>query len=212
MVIGSRVPQSYITHIRDVALLPGEQIRHVFSPYPGLTQEPPVRGKMLVTTNQRILAFSQEDGRRQTYLVPVEELKGVVVKSGGRSYASLFQGLLLVVGGIFVYLALAYWLTGQFNGPSVPVLNMDIGAILVLLALLIGVVLIGRYYLAKEDGSVIFQGSGWVFTFPYQGAQAGEEIYQVVNSVFAARQSHDGFTVPSGEQLQRPKPESTEGM
>jgi len=103
--------------------------------------------------------------------------------------------LLLIIGGIF----LAYWLTGQFSGPSVPVLKMDTGPLLVLIVVLIGLVLIGRYYFAKEDGSVIFQGSNWVFAFPYRSDRAGQDIYQVVNSVFAARQARNGYSVPGEE-------------
>ncbi len=199
MINGTPGQQSYITHIREVALLSGERIIQVFCPDRGLTQEPPVRGKVLVTTNQRILAFSRDDDRNETYLAPVEELKGVAVKTGDRSYSSLFQGLLLIIGGIFLYLVLAYWLTGQFTGPSVPVLNMDTGPLMVLIVVLIGLVVIGRYYFAREDGSVIFQGSSWVFAFPYRSDRARQDIYQVVNSVFAARQARNGYSVPAEE-------------
>ncbi len=199
MINGTSGRQSYITHVREVALLSGERIIQVFCPDRGLTQEPPVRGKVLITTNQRILAFSRDDDRNDTYLVPIEELKGVAMKTGDRSYGSLFQGLLLIIGGIFLYLVLAYWLTGQFTGPSVPVLNMDTGPLMVLIVVLIGLVVIGRYYFAREDGSVIFQGSNWVFAFPYRSDLARQDIYQVVNSVFAARQARNGYPVPAEE-------------
>lgn len=185
--------ESYLTHIRDVALLSGEKVTHAFSPSLGLTKEPPVGGRLLITTNQRILAFSQEDGKDETYLVPVEELKGVVVKSGARGSSSLLQGLVLVVGGLAIYLIVAYWLTGRFDGPTVPIIKMDFGAIMVLLAILAGLLLIGKYYFDKEGGSVTFQGSNWVFTFPYSGGQTKEQVYQVVNTVFLARRPHDGY-------------------
>ena len=199
MINGMPGRQSYITHIRKVALLSGERIVQVFCPDRGLTQEPPIQGKVLITTNQRILSFSRDDDRDETYLVPIEELKGVAVKTGDRSYSSLFQALLLIVGGIFLYLVVAYWLTGQFSGPSVPVINMDTGPLMILIVALIGLALIVRYYVGKEDGSVIFQGSSWVFAFPYQSDRARQDIYQVVNSVFAARQAHNGYSVPAEE-------------
>ena len=191
---GSPTVETYITHIRDVALLPGERVTHVFSPSQGLTGEPPVDGQVLITTNQRIMAFSQEDGREQTYLVPVEELKGVVVKAGSRASGSLLQGLVLAVGGLFVYLIVAYWLTGRIDGPNVPIINIDVGAIMVLLAIVAGVLLIGKYYFVKEAGSVTFQGSNWVFTFPYKSDWAREQVYQVVNTVFVSRRSSDGYS------------------
>ena len=181
--------QSYITHIREVALLSRERIIQVFSSDQGLTKEPPVHGKVLITTDQRILAFSRGDDRNETYLVPIEELNGVVVKTGDRSYGSLFQWLILSIGGVFLYLVVAYWLTGAFTGPSVPLINIDAGPLVVLIVVLVGLVLIGRYHFAREDGSVIFQGSNWMFAFPYQSAGARHDVYQVVNGVFAARQA-----------------------
>ena len=196
MISGTPGQQSYITHIREVALLSGERVIQVFCPDRGLAQEPPVRGKVLITTNQRILAFSRDD-RNETYLVPIEELKGVAVKTGDRSYGSLFQGLLVIIGGIFLYLVAAYWLTGHFTGGSVPVLNISTGSLMVLIVVLIGLALIVRYYFGREDGSVIFQGSGWVFAFPYQSDRARQDIYKVVNSVFAARQARNGYSVPA---------------
>ena len=200
MINGTPGQQSYITHVREVALLSGERISRVFCPDRGLTQEPPVRGQLLIITNQRILSFSRDDDRNETYLVPIEELKGVAVKTGDRSYGALFQGLLLIIGGIFLYLVLAYWLTGQFTGPSVPVLNMDTGPLMVLIMVLIGLVLIVRYYFARDDGSVIFQGSSWVFAFPYRSDRARQEIYQVVNSVFAGRQARNGYPEPPKDE------------
>jgi hypothetical protein len=196
---GSSAKDSYITHIRDVALLPGEKVSHVFSPSQGLTEEPPVNGQVLITTNQRILVFSQEDGRDETYLVPVEELKGVVVRSGDRSYGSLLQGLVLVVGGLFIYLVVSYWLVPRFEGPNVPVINMSVGSIMVFLAILAGVLLIGKYYFVKEASSVTFQGSNWVITFPYQSGQSREQVYRVVNTVLLARRSRDGYPAAKEE-------------
>ena len=196
---GSPISDSYITHVRDVALLTGETVTHVFSPTRGLTEEPPVDGHLLITTNQRILAFSQEDGRNETYLVPVEELKGVVVKSGARGPISLLQGLGLVVVGLAIYLFAAYQLTGQFAGPDVPFIKIDLGAFMVLLAIIAGLLLIGKYYFVKEGGSVTFQGSNWVFTFPYGGDLARDQVYQVVNTIFQARRSRNGYSMVRDE-------------
>ena len=202
----SRMPEqrSYITHVREVALLSGERIVQVFCPDRGLTQEPPVRGKILITTNQRILAFYRDDDRNETNLVPIEELNGVAVKTGDRSYGSLFQGLLLIIGAIFLYLVVAYWLTGRFTGGSVPVLGISWGSMMVLMLVLIGLGLVARHYFGKEDGSIIFQGSSWVFAFPYQSDRSRQDIYTVVNSVFAARQARNGYSVPAEESPRLP--------
>ncbi len=189
---------SYLTHIRDVALLPGERVTHVFSPSAGLSDEPPVEGQLLITTDQRILAFSQEDGKAQTHIVPVEELAGVLVRSGARGFGSLLQGLVVVVGGLVIYLVVAYWLTGHIDGPSVPFIGMDMGPLILLLAVIAGAVLVGRYYFVKDTGSVVFQGRNWLFAFPYHSDKSKLQVYQLVNTAFVARRSLNGHQVDLG--------------
>ena len=181
--------RSYVTQIRDVALLDGEQVGHVFCPETGLTREPPATGRVLVTTNQRILAFSVDDGGRETFMVPVEELQGVSVKSAVRTPAALVQGIMLIAGAVLIYLMVSYWLVDRIQIREIPVINMSPGALLLFVAALIGAFLIGKHYFTKEEGAVTFQGGNWTFSFPYKGDDATIEIYQVVNSVFADRRA-----------------------
>ena len=194
MFNGSNATENGLTHIRNVALLPGETIRHVFSPKLGLMHKPPENGQLLVATSQRVLAFCHHDGRNEIFLVSVGELQSVALKARSRTATSMVQGALLAVGGILLYVAVAYWLTGRFDGPSVPVINMDVAPLLMLLLTLVGVAPVGRHYFSKQDGSVTFQGSNWTFAFPYRGDKAGQDIFQVVNTVFAVRQSHDSHS------------------
>jgi len=183
---------NYLTRVRDVTLLPGEKVTQVFSPEDGLVSEPLREGQLLIATNQRIISFGEDHGRTETVLVPIEELKGVTVKTGPQSSLNLFQGLLLAVGGIFAFLIVGYWLAGQVNGPNVPIIGIDLLPFLAMVAIVWGAVLIGRYYFAKEDNLVTFQGSNWVFTFPYRGEKAESEVYQLVNTLFANRHPHNG--------------------
>ena len=178
--------------VRGVALLPGETITCVFSPERGSISEPLPNGRMLVATNHRLIAFCREDGRDETFMAMVEEIQSASVIPAQRRWASLFQGALLAVAGILFYLVVAYWLTGQLDGPTVPVINVDMGPLALLLALLGAAVLMGRHYLVTEDGSVSFQGSDWRLDFPYRSGRASRGIYQVVNRLFAARQRSDG--------------------
>lgn len=179
--------------IRGVALLPREKITHVFSPELGLTPEPPANGPVLIATNQRMIAFYRNDGRNDTVLVPVEELKGVTVKSRTRSSASIAQGILLIAGSIILYLAVAYWLTSRFDGPTVPPVRMDLAPFLVLVISVIVVAVVSRNFFAKEDGAVTFQGTNWSFAFPYRGVRAGQEIREVVNTLFVNRLLNNGY-------------------
>ncbi|MCH7737082.1 MAG: hypothetical protein IH872_06740 [Chloroflexi bacterium] len=195
---GPEKPLSGIT-IRKVGLLSGESVSHTFCPEEGLVATPPEAGRMLLLTNQRVIAFGQSDGMRQTVLMPLEEVKAVAVNVGHRSKGTLFQGGLMVVAAVFFYVLLAYWLTGRIDGPTVPIIRMDLVAFVVFLAVLTGVALLAQVYFAKPDGEVTFQGDGVKLTFPFRGETAEDEIYQVVNAAFAARQ-----TVVGESRLQYP--------
>lgn len=173
--------------VRNVALLPGETLDNIFSPELGLTQHTSAKGQLLVATNQRVLAFCRNEGRDETYMIPISDLQGVAVKARTRTTASVVQGTLLLLGGILLYLAIAYWITGRVEGSSIPFINMEVVPFLVFLIALIGVGLVAWHYFGTEDGSVTFQGSNWNFAFPYRGHRAGQELQLVVDSIFAAR-------------------------
>ena len=192
MLDGFETTENGVTQIRDIALLPGETIDRVFTPGQGLTDQPPATGQLLVATNLRVLAFCRTDGRNETFMVPMAELKGVAVSARSRTVLSVIQGVLLSLGGLILYMAVAYWLTGQFNGPSIPALRMDLAPFLALLIALGVLAAIGRHYFTKVDGTVTFRGSNWTFAFPYRGERAGREIYEVVNSVFLNRHWENG--------------------
>ncbi len=199
MYTGYHRLKSYLTQVRDVPLLPAEKVTHVFLPEEGLVKEPTVAGRLLITTNQRIISFAQGERQNETMLVPVEELKGVVVKKAVRNSGSLIQGLLLLAAGLFIYLVLSYWLTGRFDGPKIPYINLDVGPLIILVGLLWGGWLVSRHYFIRGAGWVSFQGSNWVFTLPYSGEKAGEEVYQLLNTVFASRAQLNGVHPPQLE-------------
>ena len=123
------VPKGYLTQIRNVGLLPGEWVNHVFCPDRGLVPEPPGAGQALVATNRRILAFNLGEQKSDTFIAPLDDLRGVSLNPGMRNPGSVLQGTLLILGAMFIYLVLAYWLTGTFEGPNVPFINIDLGAL-----------------------------------------------------------------------------------
>ena len=183
------VPSFSGTMVRKIALLSGESISHTFSTELGLVQQPTEEGRMLVLTNRRVIAFGQSDGMRESVLIPVEAVKAVAVHAGRRDKGNLFQGGLMIVAAVFFYVLLAYWLTGRIGGPTRPIIRMDLVAFLVFLAILTGVAMMAQMYFSKSDGEVTFQGEGVKVTFPFRGDTAEDDIYQVVNAAFAARQT-----------------------
>ena len=192
------VHECYLSQIRNVALLPGEWVNHVFCPMEGLVPEPPAAGQTLVATNQRILAFNLGDRKSDLFVAPLDDLRGVSLNPGVRSPGSVLQGTLLILGAMFIYLVLAYWLTGTFEGPNVPIINMDLGALVVLAAAIVGAIYIGRQYFTRQWGTVTMHGTNWSFTFPFLGGAPGREIYQVINSAFADRQANVNRSVGLG--------------
>lgn len=175
--------------IRQVALLPAETPTHIFSGADGLTSGPPATGPLLVVTNQRLIAFCNAEGKQETYLVPMNEVKHVVVKAGSRSASMLLQGSLMVVAGIFIYLVLGYWLTDQIEGPTIPVLHMDVAPFIALIIVLTGLTMIAQVYFTKPEGTVTVQGDRLQFIFPFHGDDALRQIFEVVNTAFATRQT-----------------------
>ena len=180
------------TKIRKVGLLSGETVTHTFYPEEGLIPQPRDQGRMLVLTNQRVIAFGNRNGVKETVLMPVDEVKAVAVIAGLRSKFMLFQGGLIMIAGVVIYVLLAYWLTGRIDGPTIPIIRMDLVAFLVFLAILSSVGIMSQFYFSKPDGEVTFQGDGVKLAFPFRGETAEDDIYQVVNATFAARQSMMG--------------------
>jgi len=193
-------PLNYLTQVRDVGLLSGEKVVCLFAPEAGIVPEPTTEGRLLVTTNQRIISFEEGQSDQETMLIPVEELKAVSVRSGSRNSLSWTQGLLMVAGGLVNYLVVSYWLTTRFDGPSVPLINVDLAPLVVLLALLTAGWIAWQHYFASEGGSIRFQGSDWSLSLPYPGETAGEEVYQMINLTFSARNGRSSRYTAAGDR------------
>ena len=176
-------------YVRNVALLPGESTSLHFTPDEGLVLAPLEIDRLLVLTNQRLIAFEQHEGMSETVIIPVEEVKGVEVKRGARSKGTMLQGALIMVGAVTFYVLISYWLTGKIDGPTVPIIRMDLVALIVFLAVLFGVGMMAQIYFGKPDDEVTFQGDGVSLTFRFNGESSKEDVFEVVNTAFAARQT-----------------------
>jgi hypothetical protein len=94
----------------------------------------------------------------------------------------------MVGAAVILYILLAYWLTGRIDGPTVPIIRMDLVAFIVFLGVLSGVGLLAQIYFSKPDGEVTFQGDGVKVTFPFRGETAESDVFKVVDAAFVARQ------------------------
>jgi hypothetical protein len=101
----------------------------------------------------------------------------------------MLQGALIMVGAVTFYVLISYWLTGKIDGPTVPIIRMDLVALIVFLAVLFGVGMTAQIYFGKPDDEVTFQGDGVSLTFRFNGESSKEDVFEVVNTAFAARQT-----------------------
>ena len=162
---------SFIKQIRKVPLLPNEAINCIVSARNGIIREPERTGRLLVTTNQRIMLFSHGARERTTILLPIEKLTGHSLTEKDKSPVSLFQGLMVLTAGVLIYLFCGYWLSDHLDGPNIPLINMDLWAVILLASLITGGWLIWKYYFSKEGFQITFKGSGWSYDFEYRGPE-----------------------------------------
>ena len=188
--------------IREVALLPLEKVTHVFAPDAGLVAGPHPTGQLLVLTSRRLIAFCEAEGRIETHVVPTTAIKHVTVEARAHSNATLFQGILMVICGIFVYLALGYWLTGRIDGPTIPVIHMDIAPLIALILVLTGGVVMVQVFLTRPQGAISFQGEGLRFSFPFRGESAQRHVFDLANAAFRDRYGAGDRNDWEGEQFE----------
>ena len=175
--------------IRGVVLARDEKITRVLLPDEGLSDTLPSSGQALILTNRRLIAFRGIEGFRDTHVAGVSQISQSSVRTGQRNWTAIFQGLLMMVAGGFLYLVVGYWLAGQISGPNVPVLNIDVAPLIALLLILAGLLVLLQNYFTRPAGAVVFRGAGVEIAFPFRSALDLGQIYGFVELVRVAQQS-----------------------
>ena len=199
MIDQARPVMNYLSRVRGIRLLPQERVARVFSLEEGLLDEPSGSGQLLIATNQRILFFRDDGNAREATLLPVEELKGVVMDTSQKGTLSPIRGILTLVGALAFYLLVAYWMAGQLDGPFVPGLNMDFVPFILLAAILVGGWLYWRHNVRRAGGKVTLQGSNWSLSFTVLGAERIPDINEVGESLFNCRQERWDYLLRTQE-------------
>ena len=179
--------QAAAVRLREVALARDEAVSLVFLPDKGLVDEVPRSGQALILTNHRIIAFRGVEGFRDTHMALASEISQWSVRTGQRNWGAILQGLMIMVGGGFLYLIVGYWLAGQVSGPNVPVLNIDVAPLIALLIILAGLFILASNYFTRPAGALIFRGTGVEIAFPFRSSLALGEVYDFVDRVHSAR-------------------------
>ena len=173
--------------LREVALARDEAVSLVFLPDKGLVDQIPRSGQALILTNHRIIAFRGVEGFRDTHMALASEISQCSVRTGQRNWGAILQGLMIMVGGGFLYLIVGYWLAGQVSGPNVPVLNIDVAPLIALLIILAGLFILASNYFTRPAGALIFRGTGVEIAFPFRSSLALGEVYDFVDRAHAER-------------------------
>ena len=181
------IEEAVTVRLREVPLAPDEDISLVFLPGEGLVDEVPRSGQALILTNQRLIAFRGVEGFRDTHMALASEITQCSVRTGQRNWGAILQGLMIMIGGAFLYLIVGYWLAGQVSGPNVPVLNIDVAPLIALLIILAGLFILASNYFTRPAGAIIFHGLGVEIAFPFRSSLGLGEIYEFVDRVQSVR-------------------------
>ncbi len=185
------------TRVREVALAPGEEISMVFLPDEGVVDNVPRSGQALILTSHRLIAFRGLEGFRDTHMAMASEISQCSVRTGQRNWGAILQGLMIMVGGAFLYLIVGYWLAGQVSGPNVPVLNIDVAPLIALLIILAGLFVLASNYFMRPAGALIFHGQGVEIAFPFRSSLGLAQVYDFVDRAHSIRRRGNAAT--SGE-------------
>ena len=172
--------------VREVTLVEGERIQQRFVPEKGLVESTPGKGPLLVLTTRRMMSFNQVDGRQETTLIGLADLRAVSIRRQGRHLRQLFQGVGLVLLGIAVYL-----FVGLFVVTSGSILIPAAAGGAVVFA---GALLVARYLFWEQEGTIsfiAFRGGPWEVNFEYRGSKAAQDTSLVVNQFFQLKQDQD---------------------
>ena len=196
MLYGNRPPAPSQRSVRELPLLNGEAVEIRYVPYDGLVPDTPDKGHLLILTNQRVISFLQNDGTKETNLAPLDELRGVSVKTVSRGLRHLSQGLITILMGVLSYFIVGYILDSVAIGVA-------IGGTL----WFVGFLFIARYFFWEDEGTVTFQGGLLELSFPYKSNRASADIYALVNQFF---QLKSGNHTNSGLTLRGPEEDRAE--
>lgn len=171
-------------------LLPGERVGAIFHTAQGLVAEPAPAGRLLVATNRRLISDGAAGPARDTLMFPTASICGASVHYDAQRGLSWKQWAALLIGGLAVYLAAAYWLVGRLPEVIIPVVNLHAGA-----ALLAGLLLLlGWLYwrsLTRPGGFVLrIAGANWTLEVPCDAAN--DDLLSFANTLLLLQSGADG--------------------
>ena len=150
---------SFLSHVRGVELLPGERVAAFLDAEQGLTPEPTPAGRLLVATNRRVIAVTEEGPTRVVQMFAADTVTAVSVRNDARRNLSWKQWATLLAGGVVAYFLLAYWLVDRLPDVVIPVVNLHaMAAVLMILIVLLGWII---WRSVTDSGGRMIRIDGW---------------------------------------------------
>lgn len=192
---------SYLSRIRGVELLPGERVNALFSPEKGLVAEPSKDGQLLVATDQRLISVLDNGTAQTRDIFAIESVSGVSVRNNVARGLSWKQWGTLIVGGLVVYLALAYWLVDRLPHIIIPGINLHAYALAVMALVALAGWLFWRGFTQSGGASIHINGANWNIETAC-ATHYGELLAfaHCVLSMRLQRQRREGSRVPAEAQ------------
>jgi hypothetical protein len=163
-------------HIEGTRLLDGEEPRLRLQGQDGLVEEVSSEGDYLMLTNQRLIGFWRDDGRRRRVVIPIENVDAVEVTDLSKELKPLMSGAMLLAAGAAV---VAVGVLLSLN----ELLLWVIGGILVLL----GAVTASGYFVSEHRATISFRAFSAEVLLPLRTPQAILDAQVVANDFFAVR-------------------------
>ena len=153
---------TFLSRVRGVELLPGENVGAFLDTEQGLTNEPTPAGRLLVATNRRVISVMEEGSTRVVQMFAADSVVGVSVRNDSRRGLSWKQWATLLVAGVVAYLLLAYWLVDRLPDVVIPVINLHaMAAVLMILIVLLGWII---WRSLTDPGGSLIRIDGWNWT------------------------------------------------
>ena len=152
---------SFLSRVRGVELLPGERVAAMLSPDDGLLAEPPKDGRLLVATDRRFINLEDSGQSQIRQIFAMTSVSGASVRNDVLRGFSWKQWISLIVGGIIVYVALAYWLVDRLPQIIIPGLNLHAFALIVMILVILAGWLFWRGFTQPGGMTIHVHGANW---------------------------------------------------
>ena len=152
---------SYLSHVRGVALLPYERVAAILNTESGLLAEPSASGRLLVATDRRLINASDSGRTRIAEMYALTSVSQISLREDARRGLSWKHWASLVVGGLIVYLLLAYWLVDRLPDVIIPVINLHAFALIIMALVVLAGWLFWRGLTQAGGRSLQISGVNW---------------------------------------------------